>query len=144
MPIVYKTDVMKLLKEAGYSSTRLRREKLLGETYMKQLRNGEMVSWKALDTICRVLDCKPGDLLDRVEDKETETAVNNPLVEVCSYLEAIGCKDERTDNSSSIHKISKSGRVLWIKRREGQLYQKGDEEMPWSLTNADSIIDYFK
>lgn len=63
MAITYKVDIMAALREAGYSSTRLRHEKLMGESYMQQLRRGELVSWKALDTICTLLDCQPGDLL---------------------------------------------------------------------------------
>ena len=54
---------MDKLKEKGYSSTRLRKEKLLGESYMSQLRRGDMVSWAALDTICTLLECQPGDLI---------------------------------------------------------------------------------
>jgi len=63
MPIIYKFNVMEALKEAGYSSTRLRNEKLLGESYMTQLRRGDLVSWAAIETICRLLNCQPGDLL---------------------------------------------------------------------------------
>ena len=63
MSFQYKVNVMDKLKEKGYSSTRLRKEKLLGESYMSQLRRGDMVSWAALDTICTLLDCQPGDLL---------------------------------------------------------------------------------
>ena len=63
MPIIYKFNVMETLKEYGYSSTRLRGEKLLGESYMTQLRRGELVSWAAIETVCRLLNCQPGDLL---------------------------------------------------------------------------------
>ncbi len=67
MAIRYKVNVMEALKDAGYSSTRLRREKLLGESYMTQLRHGEIVSTAALDTICKLLNCQPGDLLEYAE-----------------------------------------------------------------------------
>ena len=63
MSFQYKVNVMDKLKDRGYSSTRLRKEKLLGEAYMSQLRRGDMVSWAALDTICTLLDCQPGDLI---------------------------------------------------------------------------------
>lgn len=63
MPIQWKIDVMSALKDAGYSSTRLRNEKLLGESYMTQLRHNELVSWNALATICKLLNCQPGDIL---------------------------------------------------------------------------------
>lgn len=72
MPIKYKFDVMEALKKAGYSSTRLRNERLLGESYMQQLRRGELVSWKAIETVCRLLGCQPGDLLEYIPDNTEE------------------------------------------------------------------------
>lgn len=68
MSFQYKVNVMDKLKEKGYSSTRLRKEKLLGESYMSQLRRGDMVSWAALDTICNLLDCQLGDLIQHQKD----------------------------------------------------------------------------
>lgn len=68
MSIQYKLDIMEALSGAGYSSTRLRREKLLGESYMTQLRRGELVSWAAMNTICRLLQCQPGDILEYQEE----------------------------------------------------------------------------
>lgn len=70
MPIRYKFDVMDALKQAGYSSTRLRNEKLMGESYMQQLRRGELVSWKTIETICKLLQCQPGDLLEYLPDNK--------------------------------------------------------------------------
>lgn len=45
MAIQYKADVLALLKAAGYPSTRIRAEKLLGQSYVQQLRKGELISW---------------------------------------------------------------------------------------------------
>lgn len=64
----YKINVLENLRDAGYSSTRLRRDGLMGESYMTQLRRGEMVSWKTIETICKLLKCQPGDLIEYVED----------------------------------------------------------------------------
>ena len=72
MPIRYKFDVMDALKQAGYSSTRLRNEKLMGESYMQQLRRGELVSWKTIETICKLLQCQPGDLLEYLPEEVQE------------------------------------------------------------------------
>lgn len=63
LAIRYKVDIMAELKKKGYSSTRIREEKLIGQSYLQQIRHGEMVSWKTLDTICALLDCQPGDLV---------------------------------------------------------------------------------
>lgn len=69
MAIQYRQDVLALLKVAGYPSTRIRAEKLLGQSYVQQLRKGELVSWAALNKVCSLLDCQPGDLLEYVPDE---------------------------------------------------------------------------
>lgn len=69
MPIRYKVDILDALKKAGYSSTRLRHEKIMGESYMSQLRRGELVSWKTIETICRLLNCQPGNILEYLPDE---------------------------------------------------------------------------
>ena len=70
MAIRYKVDVLAELKKKGYSSTRIREEKLIGQSYLQQLRGGELVSWKTLDTICSLLECQPGDLIEFVSVQE--------------------------------------------------------------------------
>ena len=69
MAILYKADVLALLKAAGYPSTRIRAEKLLGQSYVQQLRKGELISWAALNKVCALLDCQPSDLLEYVPDE---------------------------------------------------------------------------
>lgn len=68
MAIRYKIDIMERLKEQGYSSTRIREEKLIGQSYLQQIRHGELVSWKTLETICNLLNCQPGDLLEYIRE----------------------------------------------------------------------------
>lgn len=68
MAIRYKIDIMKELKEHGYTSTKIREEKLIGQSYLQQIRHGELVSWKTLDTICGLLSCQPGDLVEYVNE----------------------------------------------------------------------------
>ena len=68
MPIKYKMDVLAALKEAGYSTYKLRKEKLLGESVLQQIREGVPVSWANLGRLCALLDCQPGDLLEYVKE----------------------------------------------------------------------------
>lgn len=68
MPIKYKIDILAALKEKGYSQNRIRSEKLIGQSYLTQLRHGELVSWKTIETICKLLNCQPGDILEYSED----------------------------------------------------------------------------
>ena len=66
MPLRYKIDVLAALKEAGYSSYRLRKEKLLSESTLQKLRDGIIVSTDVIEQLCGLLNCQPGDLLERV------------------------------------------------------------------------------
>ena len=70
MPMRYKVDVLAMLKEAGYNTNKIRREKLMGEAMLQKLRSGQMVSWAALGTLCLLLDCQPGDLIEFVKNAE--------------------------------------------------------------------------
>lgn len=71
MPIKYNMDVLTALKEAGYSTYRIRKEKLLSESTVQKLRKHEPLSWENIATLCKLLDCQPGDILEYVEDYET-------------------------------------------------------------------------
>ena len=73
MAIRYKIDVMNALKEKGYSSTRIREEKLIGQSYLQQLRHQELVSWKTIDTLCKLLQCDVGDIVEYYEQEQAET-----------------------------------------------------------------------
>lgn len=68
MAVIYKLDIVEALKNAGYSSYRIRKEKIMGEATLTQLRHGELVSWMNIDTICRLLNCQPGDILEYVPE----------------------------------------------------------------------------
>ena len=66
--IKYKIDILQKLKNIGISSYRLRQDKLLGEATIQKLRNGELVSWENINTICNLLNCQPGDLIVHERD----------------------------------------------------------------------------
>ena len=70
MPVKYKIDILPALKEAGYNTTRLRKEKLIAESTIQQLRKGDLVSWANISRICALLNCQPGDILEYCENEE--------------------------------------------------------------------------
>ena len=71
MPILYKFDVLAALKENGYSTYRIRKEKLLAESTVQAFRRGELVALENIARICELLHCQPGDIL-AYESEETE------------------------------------------------------------------------
>lgn len=68
MPIVYKIDVLAALKEKGYNTNKIRKDKIMGEAMLQKLRSGQMVSWATLETLCALLECQPGDLIEFVAE----------------------------------------------------------------------------
>lgn len=64
MPITYKIDVLAALKEKGYNTNRIRKEKLLAESTLQSFRAGQLVSWTNMERLCRLLECQPGDILE--------------------------------------------------------------------------------
>lgn len=72
----YKFPVMPELSKKGYSARRLRNERLLAESTMTKLRHAAPISWDNIDTICRLLQCQPGELLQWVSD-DTDNRSNN-------------------------------------------------------------------
>ena len=69
MPIKYKMEIVPALKDAGYSTYKLRQEKLFGERTIQKLREGEIVNADNLALLCKLLKCQPGDLLEYVPDE---------------------------------------------------------------------------
>ena len=67
MPIRYKLDILEALKSKGYSTYKLRREKLLSEGVIQSLREGKTISLDNVSQICALLGCQPGDILEYVE-----------------------------------------------------------------------------
>ena len=68
MPMRYKIDVLAALKEKGYNTNKIRTEWLLSQSTLQKFRQQQGVSWENLETLCRLLECQPGDLLEYTED----------------------------------------------------------------------------
>ena len=73
MPIQYKIDIISGLKAAGYTTTKIRREKLIAESVLTQIRRNQLISWTNIAKICALLRCQPGDLLEYVHDEIDDT-----------------------------------------------------------------------
>lgn len=65
-------DIMGMLSKRGWSSYRLRHEKILSESIMSRLRSEESITTNTIDKLCELLDCQPGDLIHYVPDEQGE------------------------------------------------------------------------
>ena len=66
MPLKWKKDIdiLQKLRDKGYNTNIIRTKKLLSESTVQKLRTGEGVAWANIETICRLLQCQPGDLME--------------------------------------------------------------------------------
>lgn len=66
--IIYK-DILHQLKEAGFNTNYLRKEKILSESTIQRLREGKPITTDTIDKICDLLQCNVEDLIEfRTED----------------------------------------------------------------------------
>lgn len=72
MSLQFKIDVLAALKEKGITTYKIRQEKILSESTVQKLRAGKGVSWENLETLCRLLDCQPADLIEFQKEEATE------------------------------------------------------------------------
>jgi len=68
MPISYKIDILAALKDRGFTTYKIRKDKLLAESTVQALRRGELISLDNIARICSMLQCQPGDILEYVTD----------------------------------------------------------------------------
>lgn len=68
MPIKYKIDLIAALKSAGYSTYRIRKDKLLAESTLQCFRENKPVSWENISVLCELLNCQPGDIMEYADE----------------------------------------------------------------------------
>lgn len=68
----YRIDVLQALKNKGYTSYRLEKEKLIGNKAMTDIRQGKVIGIKTIETICCLLDCQISDFIEYTPDKESD------------------------------------------------------------------------
>lgn len=67
--IRYRLDIMQALRERGITSYRILRENLIPQGTMTKLRRGDTsINLSSVATLCHLLHCQPGDILEYVED----------------------------------------------------------------------------
>lgn len=66
--IRYKINILLALKNIGYNTNRIRKEKIFNESQLQQIREHKLLTQTALNKVCMLLDCQPGDILEYVPD----------------------------------------------------------------------------
>ena len=65
----YKLNILSEFKKNGYTTTRIRDEKITGQRQMQEFRNGK-VTITGINLICKLTNLQPGDFLEYFPDHE--------------------------------------------------------------------------
>lgn len=68
--IQYKIDVLEKLSEKGYTSYKLRIDKIFGNATIQNFRDKKVCYGDTLNKLCKLLDCQPGDILEYIPDEK--------------------------------------------------------------------------
>ena len=61
--------LLKLLEEQEYTTYRIRKENLVGQSTLYKLRNNEgFIDTRSINRLCKILNCQPGDIMEYVPD----------------------------------------------------------------------------
>ena len=74
MPIKYDR-LFALLKEKGYSTYRLRQDKIVGQSMLQKLREGGDIDTRTIKKFCALLNCQPGDIMEFLPDGGEENNI---------------------------------------------------------------------
>ena len=70
MAIQYKINILDELKNKGFTTYRIRKEKILSEGTLQKFRNNDTtVTLGNIETICKLLDCQPSDIMEYIPDE---------------------------------------------------------------------------
>ena len=64
------TNVIKMLSDNGWTSYRIRNEHIIPEGTMSRIRNGKPITTTTIDTICKLCNCQPEDIIRYIPDSE--------------------------------------------------------------------------
>lgn len=66
--IVYSKNIIEELGKKGYTTYRIKQEKIFNQTQLQQLRDNKLLTQDNLNKLCELLECQPGDILEYRKD----------------------------------------------------------------------------
>lgn len=68
MPVKYD-KLFLLMKQKGLTTYRIRKENIISQSALQSLREGKSVTIDTIASLCKVLDCQPGDIMEYIPDE---------------------------------------------------------------------------
>lgn len=69
MPISYN-KLLKIFEKKGITSYTIKKEKVVGQSAWKKIHENGHIDTRTIESLCKYLNCQPGDILEYVPDDE--------------------------------------------------------------------------
>lgn len=120
-------NVIERLKEAGYTPSRIKEEKLLSEATMRALRHNGNITTDSLNKICGLLQCQPSDVLTWFDEGDGYFIADS------NYLEF--AQEDIEDAKRNLLLISKSVSNVVLMIKSGKKNLKELENLSDAIDN---------
>ena len=70
MAISFK-KLVQIFGEMGVNSTKIKNEKIIGQSAWSKIKTGGDVDTKTINKLCKYLNCQPGDIMEYIPDDES-------------------------------------------------------------------------
>ncbi|WP_230398193.1 helix-turn-helix domain-containing protein [Novisyntrophococcus fermenticellae] len=64
------SKLINLLEERGLTTYQIRKEKIISESTLQNIREGKRITTDSIAALCQALGCQPGDILEYVPDDD--------------------------------------------------------------------------
>lgn len=61
--------LLKLMEQKGLSTYKIRKEKIISESTLQNIRNNGRITTDAIANLCHALNCQPGDIMEYIPDE---------------------------------------------------------------------------
>lgn len=68
--IVYSKNIIEELGKKGYTTYKIKQEKIFNQTQLQKLRDNKLLTQDNLNKLYELLECQPGDILECRKDNE--------------------------------------------------------------------------
>ena len=68
--IVYSKNIIEEMGKKGYTTYKIKQEKIFNQTQLQQLRDNKLLTQDNLNKLCELLECQPGDILEYRKDSK--------------------------------------------------------------------------
>ena len=69
MSISY-AKLIKIFEDKGITSYTIKKEKIIGQSTWKKIHENGHIDTHTIETLCKYLDCQPGDIMEYVPDSQ--------------------------------------------------------------------------